>query len=107
MQKLKIIGKPLLGEKYVEGKKEEIRRRKNNAKFSGPYVRPRTHNVRARALRSHQFFDCFKPLTFGKKCDHETCHCAITNSLTEQLNYKKFPKNAKCQSIVQKNWYAG
>ena len=46
MQKFKIIGKPLLGEKYVEGKK--------NAKFSGHYVRPRTHKVRVHALRSHQ-----------------------------------------------------
>ena len=44
MQKFKIIGKPLLGEKYVEGKKEE--ERKNNAKFSGHYVRPRTHAQR-------------------------------------------------------------
>ena len=26
----------------------------NNAKFSGHYVRPLTHNVRAHALRSHQ-----------------------------------------------------
>ena len=37
--------KPLLGEKYVEGK------RKINAKFSGHYVRPlnvqRTHYVRS------------------------------------------------------------
>ena len=40
-------GKPHLGEKYVHGKKEE--RRKNNAKFSGHYVRPCTHNMRARA----------------------------------------------------------
>ena len=52
MQKFKIIGKYLLGEKYVEGKKE--RKKKNNAKFSGHYVHPRTHNVRAHALRSHQ-----------------------------------------------------
>ena len=39
----KFLGKPLLGEKYVEGKKKERkkkeRRRKNNAKFSGHYVR--------------------------------------------------------------------
>ena len=28
--------------------------RKNNAKFSGHNVRPRTHNVRAHAIRSHQ-----------------------------------------------------
>ena len=48
MQKFKIIGKPLLGEKYVEGKK------KKNAKFSGHYVYPRTETVRAHALRSHQ-----------------------------------------------------
>ena len=27
---------------------------KNNAKFSGHYVQPRTHNVRVHALRSHQ-----------------------------------------------------
>ena len=37
----KIIGKPLLGEKYVEEKKK-----KNNAKFSGHYVRPRMHAQR-------------------------------------------------------------
>ena len=46
-----------MGEKYVEGKKErkkEKRKRKNNAKFSGHYVRPRTHNVCAHGLRSHQ-----------------------------------------------------
>ena len=42
------LGKPLLGEKYVEG------RRNNNAKFSGHYVYPRTETVRAHALRSHQ-----------------------------------------------------
>ena len=53
MQKFKIIGKPLLGEKYVEGKKERIRK-KNNAKFSGHYVRPHTHNVRAHALCLHK-----------------------------------------------------
>ena len=63
MQKFKLIGKPLLGEKYVEGKKkerkkeEERRRRKNNAKFSGHYFRPCTHNVRAHTLRSHQYID--------------------------------------------------
>ena len=45
MQKFNIIGKPLLGEKYVEGKKKENKRRKNNGKFSGHYFRPRTHNV--------------------------------------------------------------
>ena len=41
-ENFKILGKPLLGEKYVEGKKErkQERRRKNNAKFSGRYVRP-------------------------------------------------------------------
>ena len=33
--------------KYVHGRK----RRKNNAKFSGHYVHPRTHNVHAHALR--------------------------------------------------------
>ena len=37
---------------WKERKKKE---RKNNAKFSGHYVRPRTHNVRAHTLRSHQF----------------------------------------------------
>ena len=45
MQKFKIIGEPLLGEKYVHGK-----RRKNNAKFSGHYVRPRMHTQRSCAL---------------------------------------------------------
>ena len=48
MQKFKLIGKPLLGEKYVEGRKK-----KNNAKFSGHYHQ-RTHNVHAHALRSDQ-----------------------------------------------------
>ena len=51
MRKFKIIGKPLLGEKYVHGK----RKKKNNAKFSGHYVYPRTETVRAHALRSHQY----------------------------------------------------
>ena len=32
------LGKPLLGEKYVEGKRR--RKKKNNAKFSGHYVWP-------------------------------------------------------------------
>ena len=51
------LGKPLLGEKYVEGKKnkERKRRKNNNAKFSGHYVCPRTHNVAPHALRSHQY----------------------------------------------------
>ena len=35
-------------------KNEKERKRKNNAKFSGHYVRPRTHNVRVHSLRSHQ-----------------------------------------------------
>ena len=35
-------------------KKEEKEKGKNNAKFSGHYVCPRTHNVRAQALCSHQ-----------------------------------------------------
>ena len=47
MQKFKIVGKPLLGKKYVERKR---RKRKNNAKFSGHYVPQRTHNVRANGL---------------------------------------------------------
>ena len=48
------LGKPLLGEKYVHGKKKERKKKKNNAKFSGHYVYPRTETVRAHALRSHQ-----------------------------------------------------
>ena len=42
-----------LGEKSVEGKRK-IRKRKNNAKFSGHYVCPRTETVREHTLRSHQ-----------------------------------------------------
>ena len=38
----------------MEEKEEKEKRRKNNAKFSGHYVRPRTHNMRAHALRSHK-----------------------------------------------------
>ena len=49
------LGKPLLGEKYVEGRKKK-KERKNNAKFSGHYVCPRTHYVRAHTLRSHQYY---------------------------------------------------
>ena len=45
MQKFKIIGKPLLGDKYVKGKKKE---KKNNAKFSGYYVRPQGQRACAR-----------------------------------------------------------
>ena len=52
-QNFNFLGKPLLGEKYVEGKKKE-RKKNNNAKFSGHYVYPRTETVRAHALRSHQ-----------------------------------------------------
>ena len=44
------LGKPLLGEKYVEEKKID----KNDAKFRSHYVHPRTYNVRVHALRSHQ-----------------------------------------------------
>ena len=51
-QNFNFLGKPLLGEKYVHGKKKEGK--KNNAKFSDHYVRQRTHNVRAHALRSEQ-----------------------------------------------------
>ena len=43
------LDKPLLGEKYLEG-----RRKKNNAKFIGHYVHQRTHNVRTQAIRSDQ-----------------------------------------------------
>ena len=39
--------------KKEEWKKEE--RRKNNAKFSGHYVRPCMHSVRAHGLCFHQF----------------------------------------------------
>ena len=75
MQKFKFIGKPLLGEKKVEGRRKKERRmmpslvattsalaRKpcvrtqyvytNNAKFSGHYVCPRTHNVLSHAPKS-------------------------------------------------------
>ena len=56
MQKFKIVGKPLLGEKSMHGRrKKEEKERKNNAKFSGHYVRPRTNNLRSQALGSHQF----------------------------------------------------
>ena len=41
----------------VHGKKKK---KKNNAKFSDHYLRPRTHNVRAHALRLHQNY--FLPL---------------------------------------------
>ena len=40
----------------MHGRRKEERKRKNDAKFSGHYVCPRTHKVRAHALRSHQIF---------------------------------------------------
>ena len=51
MQKFKIIGKPLLGEKYVEGKKKK----KEKSLVATTSALARTHNVRAHALRSHQY----------------------------------------------------
>ena len=52
MQKLKIVGKLLLGKNYVHGRKK-----KNNAKFIGHYIHQRTRNVRAHALRSDQLLE--------------------------------------------------
>ena len=44
------LGKPLLGEKYVEGKKKkERKKKKNNANFNGHYVRPCNHTQRSYA----------------------------------------------------------
>ena len=57
------LGKPLLGEKYVEERK---RRRKNNAKFSGHYVCPHTETMREHALRSHQLVNDNKEETSSK-----------------------------------------
>ena len=56
MQKFKIIGKPLLGEKYVEGKKKKDERRKKERIM--PFLVATTsalasHNVIAHALCSH------------------------------------------------------
>ena len=57
MQKFKILGQPLPGEKYVtqkEERKKEERRKKNNAKNSGHYVSAATPRA-AHALRSDQY----------------------------------------------------
>ena len=68
MQKFKIIGKPLQGKKEVEGNIEELMRENEklmmhseelmrilrNTDNSGHYVRPRTNNVCAHILCSHQ-----------------------------------------------------
>ena len=62
MHKFKIAGKLLLGEKYVKGRIKELMRVNEelmmhseelmrNTDNSGHYVRQRTHNVRAHALR--------------------------------------------------------
>ena len=40
--------------KKKKKKDKKKKKRKNNAKFSGHYVRPCTHNMRAHALHSHQ-----------------------------------------------------
>ena len=60
------LGKPLMGEKYVEGKKKK----KNNAKFSGHYFGPRMETVRAHALRSHQkqLYGSFSVTTNYRRC---------------------------------------
>ena len=39
---------------WKEKERSKRKKRKNNAKFSGHYVYPRTETVRAHALRSHQ-----------------------------------------------------
>ena len=43
-------------------------RKKNNAKFSGHYVIPHTHNVRAHALCSHQLLLTMKNLVIFPLC---------------------------------------
>ena len=51
--KFNFLGKHLLGEKYVEGKKERIRKKKNNnANFSGHYVHPRTYAQHSCMIKS-------------------------------------------------------
>ena len=68
----KFLGKPLLGEKYVEGrKKKKKKKKKNNAKFSGHYVCPRTETVREHALCSHQKNN-------AKFSGHYVCPCTHT-----------------------------
>ena len=54
MQKFKLIGKPLLGEKYVEGKKKEEKKRIMPSLVATHYVRPCMQNVPAHAVRSYQ-----------------------------------------------------
>ena len=59
MQKFKIVGKPSWEEsKWKERKRrKKERKKKNYAKFSGHYIRQRTHNVCAHGLRSQQLKD--------------------------------------------------
>ena len=70
----------------VERKKKE--RKKNNAKFSGHYVYPRTETVRAHALRSHQL------LTHIKK---------IHDAEEKSENYRMFLKDqrSKMKTMTQ------
>ena len=51
MQKFKIVGKPLLGEKYVEGKKKKKERKIMPSLVVTTSALARTHNVRAHTLR--------------------------------------------------------
>ena len=63
----------------VSGRKEK--ERKNNAKFSGRYVRPRTHNVRAHVLCSDKFIQVCWIKTLYNKLHHipavQLCSCNL------------------------------
>ena len=51
---LPLWSSPLAALRFGSMCMEEEKERKNNAKFSGHYVRPRMHNVCVHTLRSHQ-----------------------------------------------------
>ena len=56
----------------MEGRMKEERKRKNNAKLSGHYVRQRMHKFRAHALRSDQ-----NSMTVYRFMEHVECGMSI------------------------------
>ena len=68
MQTFKIIGKSLLGEKHVEGKKKKGRRRIMPSLVATTSALAHTHNVCAHALQSDQNqFICSAPFQIETK----------------------------------------
>ena len=78
----------------MEGKK------KNNAKFIGHYVRPRTHNVRVHALCSHQHsYHTDTPPSLADRGIHIHSH-ELEQEVKEQaqIEFANSPKRRRSRS---------